>query len=246
MLHQLEGRTRELNRLAAEIARDVADSAGRPVVVAGSVGPTGDLLAPLGPLSEDEAVEVFVEQIEGLREGGADVAWIETMSAPEEMRAAARAASKCGMPYTLTASFDTAGRTMMGSRPPRSAICPGARPGAGRLRRQLRRRRLRPPGGDPWHGARRAADRQGQRRRAAMAWGGDPLFRHAGADGAIRRAWPPIAARASSAAAAATRPPMSRRCGAGSTPTSPARARRGDDRRGARSARRAARSGDRR
>lgn len=117
MLHKLEARTRELNHLAARNARKVADSAGRPVVVAGSVGPTGELLAPLGPLSEDEAVDVFVEQIEGLREGGADVAWIETMSAPKEMRAAARAASKCGMPYTITASFDTKGRTMMGVAP---------------------------------------------------------------------------------------------------------------------------------
>jgi methionine synthase I (cobalamin-dependent) len=117
MLHKLEARTCELNHLAARTARKVADSAGRPVVVAGSVGPTGDLLAPLGPLSEDEAVDVFVEQIEGLREGGADVAWIETMSAPEEMRAAALAAGKCGMPYTITASFDTVGRTMMGVSP---------------------------------------------------------------------------------------------------------------------------------
>ena len=117
MLHGLEARTRELNRLAARNARKVADSAGRPVVVAGSVGPTGDLIAPLGPLSEDEAVEVFIEQIEGLREGGADVAWIETMSAAEEIRAAALAAAKCGMPYTITASFDTAGRTMMGVAP---------------------------------------------------------------------------------------------------------------------------------
>ena len=117
MLHGLEARTRELNRLAAQNAHKVADSAGRPVVVAGSVGPTGDLIAPLGPLSEDEAVDVFVEQIEGLREGGADVAWIETMSAAEEIRAAAKAAAKCGMPYTITASFDTAGRTMMGVAP---------------------------------------------------------------------------------------------------------------------------------
>ena len=117
MLHGLEARTRELNRLAAQNARKVADSSGRPVVVAGSVGPTGDLIAPLGPLSEDEAVDVFVEQIEGLREGGADVAWIETMSAAEEIRAAAWAAAKCGMPYTITASFDTAGRTMMGVSP---------------------------------------------------------------------------------------------------------------------------------
>ena len=117
MLHKLEGRTRELNRLAAEIARGVADKAGRRVVVAGSVGPTGDLLAPLGPLTEDEAVGVFAEQIEGLKEGGADVVWIETMSAPEEIRAAARAATALDMPYTATASFDTAGRTMMGLAP---------------------------------------------------------------------------------------------------------------------------------
>jgi 5-methyltetrahydrofolate--homocysteine methyltransferase len=117
MLHGLEGRTRELNRRAARNARKVADSAGRPIVVAGSVGPTGDLIVPLGPLSEEEAADVFAEQIEGLREGGADVAWIETMSAPEEMRAAALAAGKCGMPYTITASFDTAGRTMMGVAP---------------------------------------------------------------------------------------------------------------------------------
>jgi 5-methyltetrahydrofolate--homocysteine methyltransferase len=116
-LHALEGRTRELNRLAAEIARSVADKASRPVIVAGSVGPTGDLLAPLGPLTEDEAVAVFVEQIEGLKDGGADVVWIETMSAPEEIRAAARAAIIVGMPYAVTASFDTAGKTMMGVAP---------------------------------------------------------------------------------------------------------------------------------
>ncbi len=116
-LHGLEGRTRELNRLAAENARLVAKGAGRPVVVAGSVGPTGDLLAPLGPLTEEEAVAVFVEQIEGLREGGADLVWIETMSSPDEIRAATRAAGLVGMPYAVTASFDTAGKTMMGLAP---------------------------------------------------------------------------------------------------------------------------------
>ena len=116
-LHKLEDKTRKLARLGADIAREVAAAAGRPVVVAGSVGPTGDLLAPLGPLTEDEACEVFAEQIEGLKEGGAYVVWIETMSAPEEIRAAARAAASLNMPYTATASFDTAGRTMMGLAP---------------------------------------------------------------------------------------------------------------------------------
>jgi 5-methyltetrahydrofolate--homocysteine methyltransferase len=117
MLHDMQARARELNRIAASLAREVADRAGRPVVVAGSVGPTGELLAPLGPLTERVAVEIFTEQITGLKEGGVDVVWIETMSSVEEMRAAATAAGEIGIPYTLTASFDTAGRTMMGLSP---------------------------------------------------------------------------------------------------------------------------------
>ena len=93
---------------------------------------------------------MFVEQIEGLQEGGADVAWIETMSAPEEIRAAALAAARCGMPYTITASFDTAGRTMMGVAPAAfGALVEGLRSRAARLWRELRRRRFRSPGRDP-------------------------------------------------------------------------------------------------
>ena len=117
MLHGMQDRTREINRLAAQIARSVADEARRPVVVAGSVGPTGDLFEPLGVLTEAMALEVFTEQMTGLKEGGADVAWIETMSSLEEIRAAATAAGRVGIPYTFTASFDTAGRTMMGITP---------------------------------------------------------------------------------------------------------------------------------
>ena len=116
-LHQADARTHQINKQAATLAREVADAAGRPVVVAGSVGPTGELFQPLGPLDNEEAMDVFVEQIEGLKAGGADVIWIETMSAIEEMKAAAMAAAKVAMPYTVTASFDTAGRTMMGITP---------------------------------------------------------------------------------------------------------------------------------
>lgn len=116
-LHHAQDRVHELNRKAAEIARDVADAANRPVIVAGSVGPTGELLQPLGALTYEEAVEAFREQIEGLKEGGADIAWIETMSAPDEIRAAAEAAIAAGLPYVYTGSFDTAGRTMMGLAP---------------------------------------------------------------------------------------------------------------------------------
>ncbi|MBV9569159.1 MAG: betaine--homocysteine S-methyltransferase [Hyphomicrobiales bacterium] len=117
MLHNLQSRARELNREAARLALDVAKKSARAIIVAGSVGPTGDLLAPLGSLTEEEAEEVFAEQIAGLKEGGAHLAWIETMSAAEEMRAAAKAAARLEMPFTLTASFDTAGRTMMGLPP---------------------------------------------------------------------------------------------------------------------------------
>jgi 5-methyltetrahydrofolate--homocysteine methyltransferase len=116
-LHQAEDRVFEINRCGAELAREVADAAGRPVIVAGSMGPTGELFAPLGALTEEDAVAAFREQAEGLKAGGADVCWIETMSAVEELRAAAMGAIEAGMPYTATASFDTAGRTMMGLNP---------------------------------------------------------------------------------------------------------------------------------
>ncbi len=116
-LHDLQERVVELNQAAATLAREVVAEAGRPIVVAGSVGPTGELLVPLGSMTYDDAVAAFTDQITGLKAGGADVAWIETMSAPEEMQAAAEAAINVGLPYVYTASFDTAGRTMMGLPP---------------------------------------------------------------------------------------------------------------------------------
>jgi 5-methyltetrahydrofolate--homocysteine methyltransferase len=87
MLHNLQDRCRELNMAAVKIAREAAATADRKIIIAGSVGPTGDLFAPLGALTEAEAVEVFVEQMTAMKDAGADVAWIETMSAVEEMRA---------------------------------------------------------------------------------------------------------------------------------------------------------------
>lgn len=116
-LHRSADRVGELAEAAAKVARSVADASPRPVVVAGSVGPTGELFAPLGRLERDDAVAAFREQIDGLCAGGADVAWIETMSATEEISAAATAAIEAGVPYVATCSFDTAGRTMMGLPP---------------------------------------------------------------------------------------------------------------------------------
>ena len=113
-LHNAQGRVRELNRVAAELGRQVADKAGRVVIVAGSIGPTGEIFEPMGTLTHAMAVEVFHEQAEGLKEGGADVLWVETMSAFEEYAAASQAAALAGIPWCGTMSFDTAGRTMMG------------------------------------------------------------------------------------------------------------------------------------
>ncbi|MEP2706077.1 MAG: betaine--homocysteine S-methyltransferase [Roseibium sp.] len=116
-LHSAQGRVKELNIAGVHIAKDVADTVDREVLIGGSIGPTGELFQPLGALSYEEAVEAFKEQIEGLVEGGADILWVETMSAIEEMKAAAEAAQDFDLPLVITASFDTAGKTMMGLSP---------------------------------------------------------------------------------------------------------------------------------
>lgn len=113
-LHGLESRVHEVNKVAAELGREIADKADHPVIVAGSVGPTGEIMEPLGTLTYSRAVEMFHEQAEGLKAGGADVLWVETISAADEYRAAAEAFLLADMPWCGTMSFDTAGRTMMG------------------------------------------------------------------------------------------------------------------------------------
>lgn len=116
-LHNAQDQVRAINIAAARIARTEAEAAGRPVYVAGSMGPTGEILEPVGSLSHDDAVRAFAEQALALKEGGVDVLWIETMSAEEELRAAVEGASKTGLPIVTTMSFDTNGRTMMGITP---------------------------------------------------------------------------------------------------------------------------------
>lgn len=113
-LHDAGHRAYELSKLAAELGREIADASGREVIVAGSVGPTGEIMGAAGSLSHERAVEMFEETANGLKDGGADVLWVETISAPEEYMAAAEAFANAGMPWCGTMSFDTAGRTMMG------------------------------------------------------------------------------------------------------------------------------------
>ncbi|MEM6971971.1 MAG: betaine--homocysteine S-methyltransferase [Pseudomonadota bacterium] len=113
-LHNAEDRVHELNAAAARLAREIADNAGRKVIVAGSVGPTGEILEPVGQLPRADAVAAFRAQIRGLMDGGVDVIWTETLSAVEELEAVAEAADAEDAPFCATLSFDTAGRTMMG------------------------------------------------------------------------------------------------------------------------------------
>jgi methionine synthase I (cobalamin-dependent) len=116
-LHRAEDRVAELNEKAARIARAEADRADRVVLVAGSMGPTGEILEPLGPLSLDDARVAFAEQAVALARGGVDLLWIETMSSTEETEAAVEGARSTGLPVVATLSFDTNGRTMMGITP---------------------------------------------------------------------------------------------------------------------------------
>ncbi|MEZ5863475.1 MAG: betaine--homocysteine S-methyltransferase [Geminicoccaceae bacterium] len=116
-LHAAEGRVRELNMAAARAARAAAAEAGRPVLVAGSIGPTGEILAPVGTLDPADAEAAFSAQAAALVEGGVDLLWVETMSSAEELTAAVRAAGAFGLPVCATMSFDTNGRTMMGLTP---------------------------------------------------------------------------------------------------------------------------------
>ena len=116
-LHRLEDRVAELNAAAVQVAASVRDGSDRPIVVAGSIGPTGDLFEPLGPLTHEQGVEVFAEQAKALVDAGADVLWIETLSSWDELAAAVEGCSGLGLPVTATLSFDTSGKTMMGLSP---------------------------------------------------------------------------------------------------------------------------------
>jgi len=117
--HGLDRHLREINKRAVELALEVA--ADKAAVMA-SVGPTGVLMEPLGDLREEQAFELFSEQIGALRDGGADTVILETFMALEEIMAALRAAKALGMKVIASMSFGSGERTMMGVTPEQAAI----------------------------------------------------------------------------------------------------------------------------
>jgi len=115
----LDVQVAEVNRRAAELARQVA---GDDVYVAGDIGPTGEMMVPIGPLTYEAAVELFAEQARALAAGGVDFIYIETMSDLNEAKAAVEGAQQaCDLSVFCTLSFDTHGRTGMGVSPAQAA-----------------------------------------------------------------------------------------------------------------------------
>lgn len=107
----------EVNIRAAELAREAA-SARSDVLVAGSMGPTGALMKPFGPLDINEAVATYAEQAEALTKGGVNLLLIETMFAFDETDAAFKGArSVTDLPIVVSFSYDRGVATMMGVKP---------------------------------------------------------------------------------------------------------------------------------
>jgi 5-methyltetrahydrofolate--homocysteine methyltransferase len=117
-----ERRVEEFNRTAAILLRSEIRAAGGTALAAGDIGPTGEIMAPLGTLDEHEAVDAFAEQAAALIAGGVDVIWIETMSDLAEIGAAIRGVREIrrDIPIIASMTFDTRGHTMMGVSPERA------------------------------------------------------------------------------------------------------------------------------
>ena len=196
-LHGREDRVDQLNRTAAVLARVEANAADHPVIVAGDIGPSGQIMAAIGgTLTPEIAREVFAEQARAFAAAGVDVMWIETMSDVSETVAAIQGAKDAApdLPVIATMSFDTRGHTMMGVSPERAAealleagaAAVGANCGNGpeELLPVIDEDARRVPG----CGARR----EGQRRHAPAGRDGGRLRDDPGDDGRVR---PPVPGR---------------------------------------------------
>ena len=114
---QYKDRAPEINKRAAELARKAA-SARDGVLVAGSMGPTGLVMKPYGPMTSEQAFETYAEQAKALADGGVDLLLIETMFALDEADAAFNGArSVTNLPIVVSFSYDRGVRTMMGVKP---------------------------------------------------------------------------------------------------------------------------------
>lgn len=117
-LHSLEDNVRDINYHGARIAREARDIMGADVLVAGSVGPLGKNLAPLGTITTEQARNCFAQQVQALLEGGIDIFIIETISDPAEMaEAVAAIRSLTNLPIVAQMTFTEEGMTLTGRSP---------------------------------------------------------------------------------------------------------------------------------
>jgi len=117
-VHGLSSRVRDINLRGVKLARDVRETMGRDVFVLGSMGPLGKYLAPLGSITPEEARAAFLEQAEGLLEGGVDGFVVETFSDLMEMRMAVEAIRAItDLPVVTQVAFTQDHVTFLGQTP---------------------------------------------------------------------------------------------------------------------------------
>jgi len=119
--HELEENVAEVNVEGARLARQAADANGEEVLVLGAIGPLGRSLAPVGPIRQDEARSVFLEQAEALLEGGVDALVLETFTDLQEMKLAHEAVCSLGAPVLAYKTFVEDGETLSEGLPGRVA-----------------------------------------------------------------------------------------------------------------------------
>lgn len=114
----LEGRLVEINQAAVQIAKKAASQAPHRVLIAGSVGPLGVRIAPIGRVKSEEAFEAFREHIQSLVEAGVDLIILETQNDLKEALLGVRAArSISDLPVVATMTFTRDDRTLLGDSP---------------------------------------------------------------------------------------------------------------------------------
>jgi homocysteine S-methyltransferase len=116
--HGLEDRVRDINFRAVKLAREAREISGETVFIAGSVGPIGQQLEPVGKITLARAEAAFKEQVEALLEGGADFILLETFTNLPELLAAVRATkSACDLPLVAQMTFAEDGLTISAEEP---------------------------------------------------------------------------------------------------------------------------------
>ena len=114
---RLQDKLQNINRAAVEIAKEAIKLTGQNIWIAGSVGPTGKTLQPIGTYRLDTAKRTYYEQISILAESGVDLIVLETFTDVKEITVAIETVNEIGLPFIAQMSFSTDGKTTTGTSP---------------------------------------------------------------------------------------------------------------------------------